>query len=79
MIHNPKTTLSTPTRIRTASGVNIYQKIMNKSNTDMKSYIAKIAKSFYRQLAKILQVNTVLSLVNGRNTFLLAGTGFGKS
>jgi hypothetical protein len=79
MIHAPKTTLPTPTRIRTAFGVDIYQKIMNKSNTDMKSYIAKVAKLFYRQPAKSLQVNTVLNLVNGRNTFVLAGTGFGKS
>jgi hypothetical protein len=52
---------------------------MNKSNDDMKSHIAKTAAFFYQQPAKSLQVNAVLNLVNGRNTFLLAGTGFGKS
>ncbi|PLW32061.1 hypothetical protein PCASD_18452 [Puccinia coronata f. sp. avenae] len=66
-------------RIRTPSGVNIFKKIMNKSNDDMKAHISRTAKLFYQQPAKSLQVDAVLNLVNGRNTFLLAGTGFGKS
>jgi superfamily II DNA helicase RecQ len=52
---------------------------MNKSNDDMKAHISRTAKLFYQQPAKSLQVDAVLNLVNGQNTFLLAGTGFGKS
>ncbi|OAV89702.1 hypothetical protein PTTG_04788, partial [Puccinia triticina 1-1 BBBD Race 1] len=42
--------------------------------------IATQAKRFYGgQEAKQLQIKAVASLVQGQNTFLLAGTGFGKS
>ncbi|PLW24134.1 hypothetical protein PCASD_06699 [Puccinia coronata f. sp. avenae] len=33
----------------------------------------------YQQEAKTLQVDTVMSLLRGRNTFVLAATGLGKS
>jgi superfamily II DNA helicase RecQ len=34
---------------------------------------------YYNQEAKPQQIDALLNLVRGRNTFLLAGTGFGKS
>jgi ATP-dependent DNA helicase RecQ len=49
------------------------------NNHNLSKHINQLALEFYAQASKPLQVETVINLVNGRNTFLLAGTGFGKS
>ncbi|KAA1097343.1 ATP-dependent DNA helicase sgs1 [Puccinia graminis f. sp. tritici] len=65
---------------RTAStGVTILKKLLEKNSDGLKKEIADQSQSFYGQQAKELQINTVANLAKGRNTFLLAGTGFGKS
>jgi ATP-dependent helicase YprA (DUF1998 family) len=47
------------------------------------TYQKKIAKSEFKknfqQTAKDVQADTIVSVINGFNTMLLAGTGFGKS
>jgi hypothetical protein len=70
---------STPQRVWSPSGVNIYKKLFEKSNEKLKAHIRKVLLETYDQHAKPLQVDTIFNLAQGRDTFLLAGTGFGKS
>ncbi|KNF06185.1 hypothetical protein PSTG_00694 [Puccinia striiformis f. sp. tritici PST-78] len=49
------------------------------SDKKLKEHIKKTALGFYGQEAKDLQVEVVFNLCEGRNTFFLAGTVFGKS
>ncbi|PLW55461.1 hypothetical protein PCANC_07071 [Puccinia coronata f. sp. avenae] len=64
---------------RSLTGVNVYKKVSEMNNHNLSKHINQLALEFYAQASKPLQVETVINLVNGRNTFLLAGTGFGKS
>ncbi|OAV97441.1 hypothetical protein PTTG_00168, partial [Puccinia triticina 1-1 BBBD Race 1] len=59
--------------------VPIPQKITNFDDEQLKTYIREGSFNKYNQESKPLQVDTVANLVRGRNTFLLAATGFGKS
>ncbi|EHS63911.1 uncharacterized protein PGTG_20892 [Puccinia graminis f. sp. tritici CRL 75-36-700-3] len=72
-------TIRTPRRVWSATGVNVYKKVYEKNDDDLKAHIGRVSLDFYGQPAKLLQINTVANLVQGRNTFLLAGTGYGKS
>ncbi|EFP83283.2 ATP-dependent DNA helicase sgs1 [Puccinia graminis f. sp. tritici] len=71
--------LSIAKRVRTPTGVNLYKKIYEKTDEKLKEFIKQTSMDTYQQEAKPLQVDTVFNLARGRNTFLLAGTGFGKS
>ena len=62
-------------RVWTPTGINIYK----KSDERLKEHIATTSFDFYGQAARQLQVEAVFNLAQGRNTFLLAGTSFGKS
>ncbi|KAA1108887.1 ATP-dependent DNA helicase sgs1 [Puccinia graminis f. sp. tritici] len=75
------TMLSTPSpkRIWTPTGINVYKKVYEKSDAKLIEHIKQTSFSTYHQHAKEEQVEAVFNLVKGRNTFLLAGTGFGKS
>ncbi|EFP91556.2 uncharacterized protein PGTG_17610 [Puccinia graminis f. sp. tritici CRL 75-36-700-3] len=66
-------------RVRTPTGVNLYKKINEKTDEKLKEFIKQSSMDTYQQEPKPLQVDTVFNLARGRNTFLLAGTGFGKS
>ncbi|KAA1089736.1 ATP-dependent DNA helicase sgs1 [Puccinia graminis f. sp. tritici] len=57
----------------------ILKKISERNEEGLKAAISASALFHYRQAAKSQQIETVAHLVRGRNTFLLAGTGFGKS
>ncbi|EHS62995.1 uncharacterized protein PGTG_22755 [Puccinia graminis f. sp. tritici CRL 75-36-700-3] len=46
---------------------------------ELKGLIERQGLKKYNQPCKPRQVETVASLIRGRNTFLLAATGFGKS
>ncbi|KAH9463762.1 hypothetical protein Pst134EA_015846 [Puccinia striiformis f. sp. tritici] len=59
--------------------VNVAQKILDLDNNDLKAFIKKDVLERYKQESEPLRVNTVVNLVCGRNTILLAATGFGKS
>ncbi|KAH9458587.1 hypothetical protein Pst134EA_009767 [Puccinia striiformis f. sp. tritici] len=59
--------------------VNVAQKILDLDNNELRAFIEKDTLERYKQPSKPLQVDTVVNLVRGRNTFLLAATGFGKS
>ncbi|KAH9442979.1 hypothetical protein Pst134EB_027329 [Puccinia striiformis f. sp. tritici] len=63
----------------TETGVNINKKVYEKSDPKLREHIEKTSFDFYGQMSKKLQIDAVFNLVQGRNTFLLAGTGFGKS
>jgi ATP-dependent DNA helicase RecQ len=71
--------ISIAKRVRTPTGVNLYKKIYEKTDDKLKEFIKQTSMDTYQQEAKPLQVDTVFNLARGRNTFLLAGTGFGKS
>jgi Werner syndrome ATP-dependent helicase len=45
----------------------------------LKTHIEKVLLDFYGQPLKPRQTEAVINLIKGQNTFLLAGTGFGKS
>jgi superfamily II DNA helicase RecQ len=57
----------------------VYKKVFEMSDTKLKVHIGEVAKKIYGQPAKCLQIDAVANLVSGRNTFVLAGTGYGKS
>ncbi|OAV97466.1 hypothetical protein PTTG_09166 [Puccinia triticina 1-1 BBBD Race 1] len=61
------------------TGIQVGVKIKNSGNDELNNMIKLEALERYNQEAKPLQVNTVANLFQGRNTFLLAATGFGKS
>ncbi|OAV95584.1 hypothetical protein PTTG_06293 [Puccinia triticina 1-1 BBBD Race 1] len=65
---------------KSTGGVTVLKKLLGQKENALKNKIASEAKKFYDgQDAKPLQVVTVASLAQGKSTFLLAGTGFGKS
>jgi Lhr-like helicase len=53
--------------------------MLEKPNLSLSAAIADKAIKRYGQVAKPLQLKTVVNLACGRNIILLAGTGFGKS
>ncbi|EFP93033.2 uncharacterized protein PGTG_18874 [Puccinia graminis f. sp. tritici CRL 75-36-700-3] len=59
--------------------IELLKKIQMKGDDALKTAIGKSAFDRYGQPAKELQITTVFHLARGMNTFLLAGTGFGKS
>ncbi|PLW51903.1 hypothetical protein PCASD_00814 [Puccinia coronata f. sp. avenae] len=62
------------------SGISVAKKLLLMTDEQMKSEIQARAREFYNGVeARPLQVNVVANLVKGCNTFLLAGTGYGKS
>ncbi|EFP74574.2 uncharacterized protein PGTG_00530 [Puccinia graminis f. sp. tritici CRL 75-36-700-3] len=64
---------------RTNGRIQLLAKIAEKKNQALKAAIGKLAQIRYEQPAKDLQIEAVYHLANGSNTFVLAGTGFGKS
>ncbi|KAI7939186.1 hypothetical protein MJO28_014765 [Puccinia striiformis f. sp. tritici] len=56
----------------------IADKLSDKKEESLKAAIGALAQEKYKQPAKPLQIEAVYNLARGRNTFLLAGTGFGK-
>ncbi|KAA1128734.1 ATP-dependent DNA helicase sgs1 [Puccinia graminis f. sp. tritici] len=79
MAVTPRRSISLPKRAWSATGVNVYKNVSKMNTEKLRDHIAKTSVDFYGQFAKQLQVEAVLNLVEGRNTFLLAGTGYGKS
>ncbi|POW15028.1 hypothetical protein PSTT_02554 [Puccinia striiformis] len=69
-----------PPRVTWASaGITVLAKIAKKNDDALRREISEISQFRYGQDAKPLQIDAVVNLVRGRNTFLLAGTGYGKS
>ncbi|PLW17289.1 hypothetical protein PCASD_18370 [Puccinia coronata f. sp. avenae] len=62
-----------------SAGVQVLKKISKKNDVSLAKAIEERALLCYRNPAKHLQTKAVVNLVRGKNTFLLAGTGFGKS
>ena len=63
----------TPLRVR------VLKKIAEKNDVSLRAAIHEAVLNYYKTEAKDLSVSAVFSLVRGKNTFILAGTGFGKS
>ncbi|KNE91228.1 hypothetical protein PSTG_15356 [Puccinia striiformis f. sp. tritici PST-78] len=78
---SPKRVISplTPRRVWSLTGVNVKQRLFKKRDDKLKQHIADVSLSRYGEPSKQLQIEAVFNLVEGRNTFLLAGTGYGKS
>ncbi|PLW08362.1 hypothetical protein PCASD_03272 [Puccinia coronata f. sp. avenae] len=68
-----------PMRLWSPTGINLYKKLFDMSDAKLIEHIIDMSFNTYGQVAKELQVSTVMNLAKGRSTFLLAGTGFGKS
>ncbi|PLW47891.1 hypothetical protein PCANC_10756 [Puccinia coronata f. sp. avenae] len=62
-----------------ASGIRLLKKMLEKPDLSLSAAIVDKAIKQYGQVAKPLQLKTVVNLARGRNVILLAGTGFGKS
>ncbi|OAV85651.1 hypothetical protein PTTG_30366, partial [Puccinia triticina 1-1 BBBD Race 1] len=75
----PKQVSSITDRVWSPTGINVYKKVFGMNDQNMKAHIGNLALKKYGQPAKPLQIDAVANLVSGRNTFVLAGTGFGKS
>ncbi|KNE96418.1 hypothetical protein PSTG_10251 [Puccinia striiformis f. sp. tritici PST-78] len=76
---SPPPPINPPRATWAAAGITVLAKIAAKKDQDLRVEIAKISRERYGQEAKPLQIDAVVNLVRGRNTFLLAGTGYGKS
>ncbi|KNE93805.1 hypothetical protein PSTG_12809 [Puccinia striiformis f. sp. tritici PST-78] len=59
--------------------VRVTNLIRDSSDEELRRMIELKSIQKFKQKAKPLQVETVLNLLRGRNTFVLAATGFGKS
>lgn len=56
------------------------QSLLNSSISVQRKHVKNSFNRWYKhQSSKDIQVNTTISLMNGLNTFLMAGTGYGKS
>lgn len=56
------------------------KKLKNSSILEQnQACLARFNEKYPRDNAKDIQIETTVSIINGRMTFLLAGTGFGKS
>ncbi|PLW40058.1 hypothetical protein PCASD_11758 [Puccinia coronata f. sp. avenae] len=62
-----------------ASGIRLLKKMLERPNLSLSAAIANKAIKQYGQVAKPLQLKTVVNLARGCNVILLAGTRFGKS
>ncbi|KNE87415.1 hypothetical protein PSTG_19200, partial [Puccinia striiformis f. sp. tritici PST-78] len=59
-----------------SAGITVLAKIAKKNDDALRREISEISQFRYGQDAKPLQIDAVVNLVRGRNTFLLAGTGY---
>ncbi|EFP91372.1 uncharacterized protein PGTG_17026 [Puccinia graminis f. sp. tritici CRL 75-36-700-3] len=75
--HIPTPAIRAP--YRTNGRIRLLAKISEKKNLALKAAIGRLAQIRYEQPAKDLQIEAVYNLASGSNTFVLAGTGFGKS
>ena len=57
----------------------INKKITNLDDEKLKQYVTNKSAELYEEPAKKLQVDTVCNLARGYHSFVLAGTGYGKS
>ncbi|EFP74254.1 uncharacterized protein PGTG_00210 [Puccinia graminis f. sp. tritici CRL 75-36-700-3] len=59
--------------------VSLPESILRFDEDHIRAHITEKTQNTYQQEPKVQQVEAVSSLVKGQNTFVLAGTGFGKS
>jgi superfamily II helicase len=59
--------------------IEVCETLLSKDDIELHKHITERAHSCYKQEPKPRQVDAVCSLVRGNNTFVLAGTGFGKT
>ncbi|PLW19120.1 hypothetical protein PCASD_02232 [Puccinia coronata f. sp. avenae] len=62
-----------------ASGILLLKKMLENPDLSLSAAIANKSIKRYGQVAKPLQLKTIVNLARGCNVMLLAGTGFGKS
>ncbi|KNE93314.1 hypothetical protein PSTG_13258 [Puccinia striiformis f. sp. tritici PST-78] len=66
-----------PTGKKTA--LTLSKNITKLNDKDLRALIQKRARERYGEEAKEIQISAVMDLVRRRNSFVLAGTGYGKS
>ncbi|POV96031.1 hypothetical protein PSHT_15346 [Puccinia striiformis] len=76
---SPPPPVNRPPPTWTSGGITVLKKLIAMKEAPLRTEISSISLKKYGQEAKPLQIDAVVSLVCGQNTFLLAGTGFGKS
>ncbi|KAH9472928.1 hypothetical protein Pst134EA_000014 [Puccinia striiformis f. sp. tritici] len=76
---SPPPPVNRPPPTWTSGGITVLKKLIAMKDAALRTKISSISLKKYGQEAKPLQIDAVVSLVRGQNTFLLAGTGFGKS
>ncbi|KAA1077464.1 hypothetical protein PGT21_009170 [Puccinia graminis f. sp. tritici] len=59
--------------------IEVCETLLRQGETELHSHITEKALACYKQEPKPQQVDAVCSLIRGNNTFVLAGTGFGKT
>ncbi|POW02979.1 hypothetical protein PSTT_11419 [Puccinia striiformis] len=62
-----------------SSNLLLSKSIREMSRGDLFVHITNIVNKYYNEALKPLQMQTVINLVHRKNTFVLAGTGFGKT
>ncbi|KAA1119016.1 ATP-dependent DNA helicase sgs1 [Puccinia graminis f. sp. tritici] len=61
------------------SRIKLIKEILDLDDEALRKYIIKDSELFFNQTPTTLQVNAVVNLVKKNNTFVLSGTGSGKT
>ncbi|EFP87618.2 uncharacterized protein PGTG_13989 [Puccinia graminis f. sp. tritici CRL 75-36-700-3] len=61
------------------SRIKLIKEILERDEDALREYIIKDSEAFFHQTPTLLQVNAVVNLVKKQNTFVLSGTGSGKT
>jgi superfamily II RNA helicase len=77
--HVETTTLASVKAKGKKRNLELNQEITKLDNENLKNYVANMPKEHYEEAPKKLQINTVCNLARGYHSFVLAGTGYGKS
>ncbi|KAI7938873.1 hypothetical protein MJO28_014452 [Puccinia striiformis f. sp. tritici] len=62
-----------------SSNLSLSKFVREMSRGDLFVHITNIVNNYYDEPLKPLQMQTVINLVHRKDTFVLAGTGFGKT
>ncbi|OAV97620.1 hypothetical protein PTTG_01926 [Puccinia triticina 1-1 BBBD Race 1] len=77
--HSPLDALNVSQQENIQSKLSLREDLQNMSREKLEEHIRTTNAKFYSEPLKPIQMETVVSLVRGKHTFTLAGTGFGKT
>lgn len=70
---------STCVDVSPSSRLTLKSSVLGASVDDQKAEVVRKSKKMYGQDPKPLQIAAVISLIQDKNTFLMVGTGYGKT